>query len=335
MTRAGGIFLGATFAGLLACGAPQEQPAARDSTSAPPAVSKAVGGVENVEVTSVGRGASRADAIRDAALRAVEQVHGRAISLTTVSQEIASVQASGTSDVDGVRSSTQQSARITLGGPRLEEATAGMVTSLIVQRESEQNGSWEVHVTAKVAKYTPPSMNKPTVIVGAPRGGGVTALLADLLRERIAGAITNDGELALLDRTEDADAAAEMRLSASGEAPATEALKRGQAKVADFLVQLTVNAIIVDRQARRMRTSDREIVQYAGHADVGYRLMHIATRQVLASGKATADRQSEESLRDLIDAERWKRDMMDEVAGKLSAEISGVLRRTPDGTRDN
>lgn len=292
------------------------------------------GGVENVAVNAIGHGRTRDEALRDAVLRAVEQVHGRAIALTVNQQDVGSLAVERTSDQDGTRSSDAISLRATSGGKHLFEATRGLVTELLVLEQKERPDGWEAHIAAKVAKYTPPGASKPTVIVGTPTGRDVTADGAELIRGRIATAITESGKLAVLDRSSDADLTAELAFAVSGEAAATEALKRGQATVADFLVQMTVDELRVDRRARRMRTTDREIVQYTGRASASYRLVHVASRRVLASGQVSAERQSEESLRDDVDASAWRGELLGEVARKLSSGIVDAMVRT-DRERDS
>ncbi|MCA2988551.1 MAG: hypothetical protein INH02_14120 [Gemmatimonas sp.] len=290
-----------------------------------------VGGVENVEVKATGNGRTREEAIRDATLRAVEQVHGRAISLMTVSQEVASIDMSRSVESNGARSAAQQSARITAGGRRLMESTAGLVTSIVVEQDVENRGAWEVRITATIAKYVPPTVAKPTVVVGTPRGVDATGPEAGALRDRIASAILTSGEFAVLDRSSNADLVAELDFASSDNVAATEALKRSQARIADFVVQLSVSALTVNRQARRMRTTSREIVQYSGGAEVDYKVVHVASRQVLAAGTGTARRQSEEALQDDVDAEQWKREMLEEISDKLSTEITAALGRSSNG----
>ncbi|MCZ8203787.1 hypothetical protein [Gemmatimonas sp.] len=290
-----------------------------------------VGGIENVEVKATGNGRTREEAIRDATLRAVEQVHGRAISLVTVSQEVASIDMSQSLESNGARTLAQQSARITEGGRRLMESTAGMVTSIVVEQGVENRGAWEVRISAKIAKYVPPTVSKPTVVVGTPRGVDATGPEAGALRDRIASTIVTSGEFAVLDRSSNSDVVAEMDFASSDNVAATEALKRNQARIADFVVQLSVAALTVKRQARRMRTTDRQIVQYSGAAEVDYKVVHVASRQVLAAGKGTAQRQSEEALQDDVDAEQWKREMLEEISDKLSTEITAALGRSSNG----
>ncbi len=330
MIQVRGWRLGVSLLVAIGCGAPRAEEG-RHPDSPPPQNEQprqSFGDIETVAVDAIGHGRTRDEALRDAVLRAVEQVHGRAIALTTVQQDVASMAVERTSEQGKTRSADAIAMHATLGGARLFESTRGLVTEIAVLEEDERAGGWEARIAAKVAKYTPPGGSKPTVIVGTPRGGGATPNAAELIRERIATAIIESGEMSVLDRSGDADLAAELVFAASGEAAATESLKRGQADVADFVVQLTVDELRVDRRTRHMRTTDRELAQYTGRASATYKVVHIASRRVLASGQASVERQSEESLRDDVDSEAWRRELVDELANKLSSGIVDQLVRS-------
>jgi hypothetical protein len=317
--------LALAFLPLVACGTKDR--AISPPASAGTASSSVAGGVETVEVTATGKGATRDEAIREAVLRAVEQVHGRAISMKNVSQELGSVTKQKGMSVMGVGASKSETERQTVGGRQITEETSGMVTSLRVVKEDEGRSSWEVTVVAMVAKFTTPGTGKPTVIIGRPKGDGITDDDADVIRERIATALTASGQLTMLDRSSDADIDNELELASSDAVSSTEALKQGQGKVADFVVQITVETLRVDRNARTLRMTGREIVSYDGRANASFRLVHVATRQVMGSGSATASRTSEEGLQDSVNADAWKRDLIEEIAGKLAVQVSAPLTK--------
>ena len=312
--------------GSLACAKGKEK--AVGSPSLPAVTTSAAGGVEIVEITSSGKGATRDEAIRDAVLRAIEQVHGRAVSMTTVSQELGAVEKKTDKSLGPLSASKSETERVTAGGKRIEESTKGMVTGIRIVEEVEGRKGWDVTLVALVAKFTPPGGNKPRVVVGLPKGSDISADAATVIRERIGGALMASGKVAVLDRSDNGEVNAELELAASGSAAATENLKVGQNQVADFIVQVTVDALRVDRSARKMRTSNREIVSYTGSANASFRLVHVATRQVMGSGTATASRSSDESLQDTVNADVWMREMIDEVAGKLAAQVADALVKT-------
>ena len=311
----------------------QDAPAAGSGAGTAPVVA----GISTVEVATTGRGSSRDAAIRDALLRAVESVHGRAISVTTVSQELGTKEKRVDKSIMGIGGSKSDIERSTVGGRTVEEATRGLVTSMRILEEDEGGDSWTVKLIAGVAKFTPPGAGKPTVIVGTPRSETSAPEAAVVLRNRVADALSQGGKVALLDRSADGEIAAELALAGSEAAAATEALKQGQLQVADIAVLLSIDALAVDRASRTLRMTGREIVSYAGRADASFRVVHVATRQILASGRATATRGSEEALRDDINADAWRKEMMEEVAGDIARQVTNALitasgAKGPEGT---
>lgn len=286
------------------------------------------GGVESVDIATVGVGATREEAIRDGVLRAVEQVHGRAISMTTVRQELGSVEVIKQEPVGGISATTSVKVTAVAGGAQLAEATGGIVTSIKIVEEDESGNQWKVSLVASVAKYTPPSTRGPKVVVAMPRGAGgisVDEEVATALRERISAALGSTGGLTLLDRSMDPSIDEEIALAGSSASGAAEQLRQGQTQVADLVVQVTVTALEVDRQARMMRTTNREIVSYSGSASASYRVIQVATRQLVSSGNASASRDSDASLKDDVNPEAWKRGMIEEIAKQLTSQIAAAL----------
>lgn len=319
--------LAASLLLLVACG---KKPASvdADSTATAAAPTSPAGSVGTVEVTTSGTGATRDEAIRDAVLRAVEQVHGRAISVSNVSRELGTVTTRKNVDVAGIGAGKEESVTATEGGRQLSESTQGLVTAIRVLEEDESRRSWTVKISASVAKFMPPNANKLRVVVGEPRGDDGVQLDADaasLLRERVTAAINATGKVALLDRGASSDVDAELALAGSGAVASTEALKQGQMQVADVVVQLTVQDLSVDRQSRTLRMSQREIVSYRGRAAATYKIVHVATRQVLSTGEATASRSSDEALRDNVSASTWKQEMIEEISKDLAAKAAAAL----------
>jgi len=329
MKRTYPVSLAITMAVLvLACdkklATPVDSAAATTATTAAPAA----GGVGTVEVTTSGIGATRDEAIRDAVVRAVEQVHGRAISVSTVSRELGTVTRNKSVEVAGVGASKSESVTATEGGRQLSESTQGLVTSIRIVEEDEGRKGWSVKIAAAVAKFTPPSANKIRVVIGAPKGGNgvdLDATSAATLRDRITATLGATGRLALLNRGENNDIDAELALAGSASAAREEALKQGQTQVADVVVQLTVKQLEVDRQSRTLRMTGREVVNYRGSASASYTIVHVATREVLSSGEAKATRSSEDALRDDVNADAWKQEMIAEIAGHLAAQAADAL----------
>jgi hypothetical protein len=280
------------------------------------------GTVESVEVTATGTGDSKDDAIRDAAIRAIEQVQGRAIAISTVSKEIASVAIKSASSSGNSTTTSSVSASATAGGRQLSDATRGVITALKVEQESQQAGHWSVTVRASVAKYSPLGGDKPRVVVAPPHveGDQATPAMRNDVREGITEALMATGHVAVLARS-DSELDAELAFAASAAARPTEQQKLSQADVADFIVTTAITDLRVDRHARRMRTADREIVSYDGHAEMSFRIVHLASRQIVASGTFEASKRSDDSLTDTVDPTAWKVAMLREVQIKVAQQV--------------
>jgi hypothetical protein len=303
--------------------APAAKPGVDSATtvSRPATGGNGMGGVELVDITTTGYGNTRDDAIRDAVVRAVEQVHGRAISVANVSRDLGSIERTVDSSVNGVGGTKSERLTRTRGGKQLSESTRGFVSSIKIVDEQQSGSKWTIKLVASVARYAAPN-NKLGVVVGAPKG--VNGVMVDeasggMLRDAVGSALLASPGLALLDRSADPTVGNEAA-SLSG-----DMVKGGQQQVADLVVQLTVSALRVNRNARMMRTTNREIVQYDGQVAASYRVVHVATGQVLASGDAQASRASDEALRDNVNPAAWKQEMLSEVAGKLAAGIVDAL----------
>lgn len=306
------------------------------SSSAPVTSSATPSGVQTVEVTATGRGGTREEAIRDAVVRAVEQVHGRAISVATVRSDLGSVrrESEGRMEVtqDGKRATQtaegSEEVTATLGGTQLVESTGGLVTAIRITGEKQTASGAEVTITASVARFSPPGANKLSVVVAWPRASRSTRLeesAAELIRSQLTDALGRTGRLAMLDRSANEAVEEELALAGSSASPSAEALKQGQTRVADVVVQVDVSDLGVRRSARKMRTADKEIVSYSGRAAASFRVTHVATRQVLASGNAEATRSSEASLRDDVDSRAWRDEMIAEVMDDLAGQVVDAL----------
>lgn len=309
-----------------ACGRPESaEPVVKAPQDVAPARPQA-GGIEEVEVEATGVGGTREDALRDAAIRAVEQVHGRAISMATVSIDLGSVSVQATRSTNNTTESAEARVSATLGGRRLVDATGGLLTALAVQRSIQEGGMWYVTVLASVARYIPPTSNKVRLVVAPAKDatGEAPASVREAIGRGISDVFVATGRIAVLERVAD-DLEAELAFATSGEARSTEALKRGQADIADIVVSTRVTTLRVERQVRKMRTAERELVSYVGRASLTYRAVHLATREVLASGTVETSKTSTESLTDGIDVDAWQTEMVQEITEAASQRLVSAL----------
>jgi hypothetical protein len=113
----------------------------------------------------------------------------------------------------------------------------------------------------------------------------------------------------------------------SGNAPAYEAAKIGQAVSADMVLSIRVSGFGYERHARALRTSDRELVSYSGGWAASQKLVNVATRQLMLSDtlRGQAPTTASTTLSPVIDAQKVMDDMTSDLVGQL---ITSVLRRT-------
>jgi hypothetical protein len=83
----------------------------------------------------------------------------------------------------------------------------------------------------------------------------------------------------------------------------------------------------VDRNAQTLRMTGREIVRYAGQAELSFTVVQMTTGQVMATGKASANRESDESLSDNVNADAWKREMAEEAVARLAPEVAAAVAK--------
>jgi hypothetical protein len=72
----------------------------------------------------------------------------------------------------------------------------------------------------------------------------------------------------------------------SGQAPSAEIAKLGQAVSADLLWVGRISSLAYNRHARKLQTSDRELVSYDGGWALSQRVLNVATRQIMVSDSA-------------------------------------------------
>jgi Curli production assembly/transport component CsgG len=109
------------------------------------------------------------------------------------------------------------------------------------------------------------------------------AKVVDDIRQRLIDALTATGRFSVLDRDFDVEANRELDLIAAGQTPNAEMAKLNQTLSADLLWIGTINDFAYVRHARKLMTSDRELVSYAGGWSVSQRIVNVATRQILLS----------------------------------------------------
>ena len=259
-----------------------------------------VGKVEQVNVTALGTGMTPGAAVNDALKTAISQVNG-----TTVDASSANVNmfAKATATVDVESSQGKDSATVT--GTLQSQAFAeqiitqskGTVSSfkvVSVAPPPNGNGVFTVNIEAKIAKFKGPADSGKIKIVVAPLksekmafniGGRMIPANEVLgpLRQQIIDNLTQTGRFTILDRQFDGELQNEMNMITSGQTDKTDLAKLGQALSADLVWVGVVNDFAFNKTVRKLQTSDRELVSYAGGWSVSQRMINLATKQIMQS----------------------------------------------------
>jgi hypothetical protein len=318
------------------------------------------GGIEVVEVEVSGFGATRSEAIQDATLRAVEEVHGRAVAMVISSAQLGSIQFE-----DGRSRSAQ------IGGEALFGATSGYVTSLRILEEGEvraesptpetrrqrasavvlplillaavQAGGeepaeapknisepassgpreWKVRVQAGVARYTPRN-SPPLAIVVSVESGDAGGQWSQLLEQEVSGVLIQTGRASLVDREGSLALTRELNLALSDRSQAVDALRFGQNRVADLAILLKVDELQTRVSSQAMRTTNRAVQTARGSGRISYRVVDVASLELLGRGSVSSTRESEPSL-DRPNTSGWEADMASELARQISQRVSDLL----------
>jgi curli biogenesis system outer membrane secretion channel CsgG len=267
----------------------REVPATTHATSAAPvAPMPDVGKLETVPVTSQGSGPTAGVAVQEAMKMAILEVNGATIDTSSIAVKFGLDVAEG-----------QNTAM--LRGSAFAEAIAqrskGAITGfkLVNMTEpTEQGGLYRVTIEASIAKFRPPEDAKKIKIVIAPLRVNASsfafgpqnvpaAKVAEDIHHQLIDALTATGRFSVLDRDFGADVQQELDLISAGQTPNAELAKLSQSLNADIVWVGTINDLAYVRSARKLVSSDRELVSYSGGWSVSQRIVNVSTRQVLLS----------------------------------------------------
>jgi len=200
--------------------------------------------------------------------------------------------------------------------------------------------NYAVDIEAKVAKYAAPADAGKIKIVIAPirtkaksfdiGGRAVPASeVLDTLHRQIVDALAQTGRFTVLDREYTADIENELDMINSGQTVNTDVAKLGQALSADLVWVGEINSLAYTRSARELRTSDRELVSYAGGWSMSQRMINLATRQIQQSSslQGAAPSLAATTMSRGIDANQTLVNMEADIAKKATEAI--LLRTFP------
>jgi len=300
--------------------------------ASPVAVMPDVGKIGAVTVNVKGTGASAAEAIDEAMRLALKQVNGTTMDLSSEQLKLT---------LSLSRGKDSEALRGTAFAEHVVQSAGGAITSFKVNALDgpDSRGFYKADIDASVAKFTPSAADsKKLKIVVAPLrfdsasfamgGRSVPAeKVAEDLRQQIIAALTNTGRFTVLDRDMGGDVAQELDMISSGSALRAEIGKLGQAMSADVIWVGKISSFAYNRQARKLQTSDRELVSYSGGWAVSQKLVNVATRQIMLSEslRGEAPSVSATTMGSGVDGDKISEGMQNDIANRI---VSGIISRT-------
>ena len=243
-------------------------------------------GVEHVEVRTQGRAESLPVAINSALLEALGRVNGKALAGDTA---MVSVEVSETSADSESYYASEAFAR------HIQERTEGAVSDYqLLDKRRDANGLWVVEVRSRIAKFQRAAASHRLSIALVPlrvedgefavAGGRVDAgRVRSAVGRGIADFLTQTRKFAVLDR-DYADATdAERRLIEAGETPVEDMARLGQTLAADYVLAATLSHFDYTRVEHVTKASGRRYTTASGRAELGFRVIDTATRQIAVS----------------------------------------------------
>jgi hypothetical protein len=299
-----------------------------------------VGKVEQVDVTASGSGMTPGAAINDALKTAIMQVNGTTVNASSANLNTFS-QVTANLDVETSDGSDSLKATATVQGSHFAEQivtqSKGLVSSFKVVKvnaPASKGGLYTVDIEAKIAKFKAPADSGKIKIVVAPLRsdrssfniGGRNVPASEVLnglRQQIIDSLSQSGRFTVLDRQFEGELQSELDMISSGKTVNTDFAKLGQALSADLVWVGVINNLSYEKHARKLQTSDRELVSYSGGWSISQRMINLATRQILQSNtlQGTAPSIAPTTLSQGIDEGATLRNMQAEIVKRSSEAI--------------
>ncbi|MBV7539145.1 CsgG/HfaB family protein [Duganella sp. sic0402] len=328
--------------GLVACGKKEEAAPVKETPAAGPNLTQVpdVGKVEQVDVSASGSGMTPGAAINDALKTAIMQVNGTTVNASSANLNTFS-QVTANLDVETSDGSDSLKATATVQGSHFAEQivtqSKGLVSSFKVVKvtaPASKGGLYTVDIAAKIAKFKAPADSGKIKIVVAPLRsdrssfniGGRNVPASEVLnglRQQIIDSLSQSGRFTVLDRQFEGELQSELDMISSGQTVNTDFAKLGQALSADLVWVGVINNLSYEKHARKLQTSDRELVSYSGGWSVSQRMINLATRQILQSAtlQGTAPSIAPTTLSQGIDEGATLRNMQAEIVKRSSEAI--------------
>jgi hypothetical protein len=282
------------------------------------------GGVESIEVNVQGEGNSYQQALNNALLEAVGQIHGKSIDSQKMTLSIEA--SSATNESEEYYSSDAYLSVV-------KEKTKGQVSSYKVLDADDSSGRWILDVVAQVAKFKKSkSADRKRIVIAQSKVGQNTfsvlgqninaQKVAEKMDQSMSDGLVQTRKFAILDRQNNAAVDSELTLAASDRVSTEEAARIGQSLVSDFVLVGTLDRVQYSTTTKKMLTSDRTYTTGSGDAAFSYSFIEVATSQIFFSDTVKASISHNEISR----AERNKPDLVsDALIEALSNKLVKVL----------
>jgi len=281
-------------------------------------------GVDRVDINARGEGSTYQEALNNALLEAIGQVHGKAIESEKMS--LSTEVSSATNESEEYYASDEYLSVV-------KEKTKGVVSGYEVLIADDSSGHWILEVLTQVAKYKKSKSADRKRIVIIPSevvtntfsvlGAKLNAQkMAVTLDQLISDSLVQTRKFAVLDRKNTRAVASELALASSSNSAKEEAARLGQSLVSDFMLVGTLDRLQYSTNTRKMRTSDKTYIVGSGDASYSYSFIEVATSQVFFSDTVETSVGHEELPR----ANRDKANIVGEVLlGELSKSLVKFL----------
>lgn len=239
-------------------------------------------------VDATGYGSNRNLAIADALVQGLRQATGVSVD----SREVMQTLSTRNSQTRGDQSDYSSELAIAQSG-QLSLQTQGLVSRYDVRDISEDNGGFRAEVTVYVLKYDKPGLpadsRRTLAVLPFHSDKSSYTLLGDVtpvtrieaeLRNRILDQFTQSRRMNVLDREFGAEFQDEKALWLSDDAALAERAKAGNVLGADYIVVGNIRNLRSTRHVKTLQLTGETITRYSGTAQLDYKIILAATRQV-------------------------------------------------------
>lgn len=279
------------------------------------------------EIEIESQGTSYQSAVNEALVDAISRVHGKQITSEKLSESL-EVSITDGSQQEYLAGDAYQS--------QIREKTAGMVLGFeVLNSEQISENKWSVLVKVQVADYKKSESADRQRIAVLPFKTSKQAFalagqstkaeaVANTLNTSIIEKLVTTRKFAILDRDFDETTRSELARISTGDVAPAELTRLSQGLIADYVLVGAIENLNFDLYERSMRTSDKKFVSGNGRLRVSFRLIEVATSQIVFSGTA----QSELTDKNLSNGVNTS---ANEIIQQFNAKIaSTIVRDTTD-----